>query len=520
VRDGGGPSRHGIKRRRRLIATGVIAVAIAAAWPIQQTGWTQKAHYALVRSLADGTPRIDRYQRETGDKSYWRGHFFSAKAPGLALVSVPPYLALEAVGLVPSNERNAIWLLNLLTVVPFALLLLVAARWLSSSVTGDSRWTSPMVLVTGTLVLPFSTLFFSHVPTTALAALAAALALRARGATTLRPALLAGLVVGLAVVFEYPTAVVLAALGAFLALTAKRRLATSTAYGAGAAIGLAPLAAYNAWAFGSAAHLSYAHIVNPGDWQADVPRTIQGTSSFGAPSLHTLAQLLLSDRGLVTLTPIVVAGAYGLVLLARAHHRAEAILFGGICVAAITWNSGFTIAYGGPFGGDSPGPRYLIAVLPFLLCGLAYALRRAPVAVTTLAALSVGTMAVATATKPLVGAGETHAWTTDLANGTFTTTPFSLLGLGSGWISILPFFAALLAAAWIAFAVDGIPLRGLSPTLALGTAFMWALVAWLAPKILNAEGGATGTALALGLLTGATAALVAFMRLAERGQPA
>jgi len=374
--------------------------------------------------------------------------------------------------------------------------------------------------VTGTLVLPFCTLYFTHVPTTALAALAAALALCARGATTLRPALLSGLAAGLAVVFEYPTAVVLAGLGAFLAWTATRRLATGTAYGVGAALGLAPLAAYNAWAFGSPAHLSYAHIVNPGDWQASVPRTVQGTSSFGAPSLHTLAQLLLSDRGLVTLTPIVVAGVYGLVLLYRAHHRAEAILFAGVCVTAVTWNSGFTIAYGGPFGGDSPGPRYLVAVLPFLLAALPYALRRAPAVVASLAVLSVATMAVVTATQPQVGAGETRTWTTDLAHGTFTTTPFTLLGLGSGWISILPFFAALIAVVWVMVGVDGIRLHRVSPMLPVGTAFAWALVAWLAPKILNAEGGATGTALALGLLAGATAAVVAAVRLAGHGRVA
>ncbi|MBA3332096.1 MAG: hypothetical protein H0T39_14700, partial [Actinobacteria bacterium] len=80
---------------------------------VQQVGCNQTSHYALVRALADGTARIDPWQMETCDKSYFEGHFYSNKAPGLAFVALPLYLALDALDAVPENPRTAIWVLGL-----------------------------------------------------------------------------------------------------------------------------------------------------------------------------------------------------------------------------------------------------------------------------------------------------------------------------------------------------------------------------------------------------------------------
>jgi hypothetical protein len=90
-------------------------------------GCNQTAHYALVQSRADGTPSIDRYRDETCDTAYVDGHFYAAKPPGLALMTLPWYLALDAAGLVPENPargegfpaamlglpRHAVWQLHL-----------------------------------------------------------------------------------------------------------------------------------------------------------------------------------------------------------------------------------------------------------------------------------------------------------------------------------------------------------------------------------------------------------------------
>jgi hypothetical protein len=90
-------SPSGSRARRR----GLLAIAaLAAGWALlmQPLGWAQTSHYALVRSLAHGTPIIDRYHWETRDKSYYQGHFYAVKGPGLALLTLPLYKTLDAAG--------------------------------------------------------------------------------------------------------------------------------------------------------------------------------------------------------------------------------------------------------------------------------------------------------------------------------------------------------------------------------------------------------------------------------------
>ncbi len=68
----------------------IVLVAIAAASRLPESGWNGEAHFALVQSLADGAPRIDDHLNQSGDIAYFHGHYFAAKAPGLAMFSLPP----------------------------------------------------------------------------------------------------------------------------------------------------------------------------------------------------------------------------------------------------------------------------------------------------------------------------------------------------------------------------------------------------------------------------------------------
>ena len=90
-----------------VLVVGVVVLALAYALPVQRFGCGQKAHYSLVRALADGTPRIDRWAKETCDISYFDGHYYSNKAPGLAFTTLPVYLALDVLGLVPMQRMGA-----------------------------------------------------------------------------------------------------------------------------------------------------------------------------------------------------------------------------------------------------------------------------------------------------------------------------------------------------------------------------------------------------------------------------
>src|SRR5262249_17177013 len=69
--------------RRGLLA--LLLVGVTYATMIQSFSWNQTSHYDLIRSLDKGGTTIDAYQENTGDKVLYHHHWFSARAPGLAL---------------------------------------------------------------------------------------------------------------------------------------------------------------------------------------------------------------------------------------------------------------------------------------------------------------------------------------------------------------------------------------------------------------------------------------------------
>ena len=80
--------------RRRLALVAILLVGLASATVIQSFSWNQTSHYDLTRAIYHGKTTIDQYQANTGDKAYYKGHWYSARAPGLALFSQPFYEAL------------------------------------------------------------------------------------------------------------------------------------------------------------------------------------------------------------------------------------------------------------------------------------------------------------------------------------------------------------------------------------------------------------------------------------------
>ena len=176
---------------------------------------------------------------------------------------------------------------------------------------------------------------------------------------------------GYAVGTEYPLFFVAAVLGLYLlsrrdALRPLRGVLTRAgAYIAGGIVGIVPLLIYNHYAFHSWTHLAY----------SDVPRQQKGFFGIGAPSLKVLATLLFDSRGLLTISPVLLMGAVGTVLLYRRGKRAEALTITGICLCYVGYNSGYYL----PFGGGFMGPRFLTTMLPFLACPAGLAFKRSPV---------------------------------------------------------------------------------------------------------------------------------------------
>lgn len=486
---------------RRLTLVALASLAFASAYPMQVNGWNQNAHYALVRALADGTPRIDVSRTEvgelgTGDVAAFRGHVYSNKAPGLALATMPAYVVTVASGMRTTGDpTRVIWALHLWGVTLAFLVLLLLVRWAVDRLEPGLGLAAACALGLTTLTLPFSTVFFAHVLSTMLGFAAFAVLLRERrGPPRLLLVAVAGLLAGLAATTEYSLVLIGAVVGVYALRSPAGALRRGLAYAAGVAMGVAPVLLYNTWAFGSPFHSTYDGNFLP----------LGGLFGIGTPSGRLLYDVLFSAWGIVTLTPVVVAGVAGAVVMWRRGIRAEALVVLGVVAVVLVWAACFRLGITA-FGGQG-APRYLIMIMPFVAVGLATAFRTFPLTTLALSAISAFQMVLITATNPL--ASYDGDWLGRAESKAFSQTALGLIGI-TGWYTIALFFAAVVVA--VGATVVATPaLRVERRELAVAAAALagWAVVAFGAR---NPAGLPPSTAyvLALVLVVGIVAAAIA-----------
>jgi hypothetical protein len=340
-------------------------VAIAALSPVNPTSLADVSRICLARSLLRGHLNVDRCRGEVVDVVSRRGHVYSSKAPGMAALEIP---VVEAVRLPPDTRWTAdgdlrLWTVRLLTSgIAFVLCAFLVGR-VSEGIAPGYGGAALVTFALGTLLAPLAAVNLDHVP-------AAALALTAFVIAWSRRPFAAGLAAGAALVVEYQTALILLTLAVYVALRSGRRALAR--YAAGAAPGVVLLGAYDWAAFGAPWHnpLTYAR---------------SGALGLHLPTAHGAWHIFVADRGLLVASPIVVAAAVGLALLWRRGYRLEAAVCAAITAAFAVSASGFA----DPYGGLSPGARYVAPALPFLALGLGPIFAARPLLTTVLAAVSI-----------------------------------------------------------------------------------------------------------------------------------
>jgi uncharacterized repeat protein (TIGR01451 family) len=343
-------------------------VAVATLSPVYHG--TDAPRVCLSEAVLHGRLSNDACLATSVDRSSYGGHLYSDKAPGVSLLEVPLVAVLQpgSPATMPDFDLR-LWGVRVLSV---GAAFLVCAFLVGRIGEGLAPGYGGLALATfalGTLFAPLAATSLDEVLSAALGFAAFALAWRRRAGP-------AGIAAGAAVVVSYDAALTVVVLAAYVALQGRRPLLRFLACGMP---WLALLGAYDRAAFGAPWHLSYSYVSNQ---YADLQTG--GLFGIGVPHLFGIVEVFAGSGGLLVVSPVLVLAAYGLVLFGR-EHRAEAIVCAVVAAAFVLLDTGYFL----PYGGLSPGPRFLSPGLPFLAVGLAPAFRARPRLTTLAAAASI-----------------------------------------------------------------------------------------------------------------------------------
>lgn len=424
-----------VRRVQWLLAVLVIVVA----GPVIHEYTAQPAsRYLFTAAVWDHqTIRLDAYvDRDPPilgvDRSVRDGHTYSDKAPLQPLLAVPFYAMYRAVGgeaadsVLDGNKAGVWWQTLWLSTIPGAALAMMMYR-LGRRV--DASWALPAAasLFFGTILLPFSGMLFAHVLAAAL--LFGAFVILARGSPTSAALAAAGGLAGAAVAAEYTSAIALIVL---LAVAVLRHRWRSTWFVLGGVPFALLLGVYHSIAFGS----PFAHPYRYSAFNGVPDKATGMLEIFGSFRIDNLADVFLSWRGFLVASVVVVLALVGCALAMRSPTQPARVLaivgmtmFGGYLLIPAFWAN--------PWGGASPGPRYMVPALAFVIGGMVVIWRVAPWATSIGAAVSVTTMLLAAYTDPLIpffeNAGVRY-WYERLISGDTVPTIFTVALGPPGWI--------------------------------------------------------------------------------------
>jgi hypothetical protein len=379
--------------RAALVAPALV-VLVLAGFLVQALNAQAASRYGLTGAIWDDhSVSLDGYPIGS-DRAEAGGHTFSDKAPGQPLLAVPVYAAYRLVGGEPArtqktDENLGLWWVTLWSATIPAAALVAMMTLVVGDVSRTRAAAAALLTWGGTILAPFSTVLFGHVLATAF--LFGTLVVIYRY-NTFRTAVAAGLLAGLAVLTEYTAVLGVVVLGVWILVRHRPRL---LGFIAGGLSPVLVLLIYNLIAFGSPWTISYQF--NAFHDVSATARPLLHMFTFES-TLENATQLLFGPRGFFLATPLVVIGLWGLISLARSGPRRD---IGWLGLAMFAVFLLIPLFWGNPWGGDSPGPRYMTPAMAFLAPGIAVGLTKARLFTVGAAVASCVTMGLATLTNPV-----------------------------------------------------------------------------------------------------------------------
>ncbi|HTJ43833.1 MAG TPA: hypothetical protein VL463_17120 [Kofleriaceae bacterium] len=326
----------------------------------------------LVKAIADhGRFSIEDQVRPddiTGDMSPAGGHTYSNKAPGSSMLAVPPYWIVSKIFGEPSFATT-LWICRVWTgVIPTLLFLILLWRFLARWAPRES--TRRLVIVAyalGSMAMTYSILFIAHQLSAVCIGTAWIVCVWViDDGWDPRWMIAAGAAAGAAPLVDYQAALAGVPIAIYVVVRGWRdrpRLLRAVGFAvAGAAVPIAILLGYHWACFGSPLRTGYDASKS---YEALHSQGFLGLSQFRIAAF--VGSFFAPDNGLFVLSPWVVATIPGLVLLWKRGERRHVWVAGSICILYVWFVSSLAMWH----GGWAMGPRYITAVLPFTLPGVA-----------------------------------------------------------------------------------------------------------------------------------------------------
>jgi hypothetical protein len=383
-------------------------LAFVFAYFYQDGGWNGNSRFDLIFAIVkERRLTIDTFQNkpgtDTGDKAYYKGHYYSDKAIGPAVVGAILYEPLYWIKQI-FDRGSQIAAEKILTYsivgLPSAIagcLIYVLCLYLSKS-----RFRSYLVTLTitlGTLYFPYSSIFYSHQFTSSLLFSAFFLIFYLKE----KPekwknwySFLVGSLLGWSLISEYQAAIIVLALASYYLYVIWRNRTYHHPRSIILPIlgGLIPVLlqmVYNKACFGNFLAIGYINESDPNFNSA----MAQGIMGIHWPSLSVLYYMTLHPTaGIFWESPALAFSIAGIVYMFLKHrYRVEAILAIWIIGAYLVIMSGYYMWW----GGFAVGPRFLIPMLPFFCIFLAFIPRQLNWPLVLLSLVSIGQMLITAA---------------------------------------------------------------------------------------------------------------------------
>jgi hypothetical protein len=361
---------------------------------VQWAGWNDDSRFDLVKVMVDeGRFEIDNYFNNTGDRSFFDGHYYSSQNPGMSFLTVPTYATWKLVYNIffPENFRithsgsslyvavnstqihEITWffypdlgfffyvsmiLVNIFSSSFFGALtvLLIYKIFGYLSKNENSRIALSVVAGFGTIIFPMSLFFIENIVSLffAFSSFYLLFKVKVEKNEDKKLFLLSGLLSGFGIVINFFVIIVSIVNLAYIFLTRKKGLIY---YILGCFFGILPLLLYN-----------FAIFHSPFVWSLQyLDQNVWGDLGEAKwrdynPYL-TLRLLFYPEIGLFMYYPVLLGAFFGLFYFYK-KFRIESILFFVIFLLNLI------IASSSPYnwlGGTAIGPRYLMTSIPFLV---------------------------------------------------------------------------------------------------------------------------------------------------------